>query len=212
MVRRVRISLRKTWRPPPGWPKPPRGYAPPPDWMPDPTWPPAPEGWRWWRVRRGPLIGAAALILLSIATIHGNFSDAARLRHYRALTARGVTTSADLVKSSYDAGGGDPDGWTTDTVRFRDTSGNEVQTVVGHHDSNQPERSAGRIKIVYDRQHPKTALTLIEFEQFSPFPDLIVGLVISLLVVIAASVAIFFATRLTIGPPPNRTQQPTLAT
>jgi hypothetical protein len=211
MVSRVHVSLRKTWRPPSDWPKPPRGWVPPPDWVPDPMWPTAPDGWRWWRVRRLRLIGAAALIILGIAMIHGNFSDTATLRHYRALTARGVTTSADLVKSSYDAGGGDPGGWTTDTVRFRVTDGKTVQTVVGHHDSDQPERSAGRINIVYDPQHPTTALTLIEFEQSSPFPDLIVGLAMSVLLVIAAAVAIFFAIHLTIGPPSNRTQQPTLA-
>jgi hypothetical protein len=157
------------------------------------------------------LVAVAALALLSIVTIHGNFSDAAKARHYGALRTRGVTSSASLITSSYDAGGGDPNGWTTDTVRFRDTSGNEVQTVVGHHDTDQPERSTRLIEIIYDPQHPRTALTVAQFQQLPPSTDLVVGLVMSSLVVIAAAAGIAFTTRLRIEPPPGRKPEPTPA-
>jgi hypothetical protein len=203
MPRRTRVALRRTWRPPPDWPKAPRGFVPPAGWIPDPSWPAPPEGWRWWQVRRGVLVTVAALGVLAILSVRGNLSDAASVHDYRALKARGVTTSAKVVRSSYDEGGGDPNGWTTETVRFRDVTGADIQTVVGHHDTDRPERSSGQIEIVFDPQHPTIASTVANFEQFPPVAGFIAGLVVSLIVAVTLLMMMSFAAKLTIVSPAN---------
>jgi len=63
------------------------------------------------------------LALLSALSILGALHQATKTHDARALQQRGVTTSATVLRSSYDPDGGDPNGWTTDTVQFRDTQG-----------------------------------------------------------------------------------------
>lgn len=212
MPGRVRISLRKRWRPPPGWPPAPRGYIPPEGWRPDPAWPPAPEGWKYWRPHRARLVAALILSVWAVVAVSGNFDDQNSLHRYHALASRGVTTTAQVIESHYDENGGDPGGWTTDTVRFRTDSGTVVQTVVGHHDSDSSERTSGRIEIVYDPQRPTVAVTRMQFDGGSTFPDLLVGLFVSAASIVAALVIAFFAVEIRRQPPRTLADQATAGT
>lgn len=182
--------MRREWHPAPGWPPPPPGFVPPPGWAPDPTWPSPPDGWRWWRRRRGlPVIGGVFVVIsLSLAALAA--SDAARAKQVRALTTHGVTITARVLSSHYDPDGGDPGGWTRDVVEFNTATGT-VQTTVGHHDTDQPERTSGQLVILYDPRQPAHAATASEPDPLSYGPDAVLELGFAILSLTVGSILVF---------------------
>lgn len=160
----MRLRLRRRWVPAPGWPPAPIGFLPSDDWSPDPNWPPAPEGWTGWRAHRGRLIAAAVLAAVAAVGVFGVLRSVSDADRQAALTNRGVTTLATVVHSSYDASAGDPGGWTTDRVTFLDVSGQTIDTTVGHHYADQPERTTGHLAVIYDPTHPTTAMSLLDHQ------------------------------------------------
>jgi hypothetical protein len=167
-----RVSLRRVWRPAPGWPRPPKGFRPPPGWTPDPSWPSAPPGWTGWRIRRVLLTAAFAVALFGILAIIGVVHQSATTHDERVLHQRGIATAAELLRSEYDPGGGDPNGWTTDTVQFHDSGGHLRQAVVGHHGDDQIERASGTLTIVYDPEHPDVVMSAQQLADSAPGGDL----------------------------------------
>lgn len=150
------IRLRKVWKPAPGWPRPPRGFRPATGWEPDPAWPPAPDGWRFWRIAWPRLTAAVALIALA-PVLWTWFADDVRTLHaHRALDSRGLTTTATVLTSSYDPDGGDPNGWTTDQMRFTTAAGTVVTATLGHH-GRGGETAGNRQRVTYDPRDPSVA-------------------------------------------------------
>ncbi len=180
------VSLRRVWRPAPGWPRPPRGFRPAPGWTPDPSWPPAPPGWTGWRVRRALLIAAAVVALFGVLSIVGAVHQATATHRVRVLQQRGIRTVAEVLKSAYDPGGGDPNGWTTDTVQFHDPGGHLRQAVVGHHGDDHLERGSSEVTIVYDPKHPDVAMSAEEFANSTPGIDQAIAFATTAVVILAA--------------------------
>jgi hypothetical protein len=148
------LALRKSWVAPPGWPRPPRGFAPAGDWEPDSTWPPAPEGWKFWRPRWGWLVGAAVVSAVAVVLWVQCFGSLHTWRMDQALDQRGVLASATVVSHSYNPDGGDPDGWTTDWIRYVTATGTSIVAKIGHHDPGS-ETVSGTVQVMYDPQHPQ---------------------------------------------------------
>lgn len=71
-----------------------------------------------------------------------------------ALDVRGVTTTATVLRYSYDPGGGDPGGWTTDRIGFSTATGAQVVATVGHHAAG-PERFSRTLEVTYDPRDPR---------------------------------------------------------
>lgn len=180
-----RLSLRMVWHPAPGWPPQPHRFAPPPGWSPDPRWPAAPPGWTGWRPRWGLLVAATVTALISVLTIVGVVQASVTARDVHALQQRGAAMTANLLSSSYDPDGGDPDGWTTDTVQFRDQRGNVERAVVGHHGDDHTEQTSRTIPIVYEPAHPGNVMSAQQLETATPDADLAVGIAIATVVVLA---------------------------
>lgn len=180
-----RVSLRRVWHPAPGWPRPPHGFSPPYGWTPDPSWPSAPPGWTGWRTRRALLIAAAVVALFGVLSIVGVAHQSTTTHNVRVLHQRGITTSADVLRSAYDPGGGDPNGWTTDTVQFHDPAGHLRQAVVGHHGDNHIERASGMMAIVYDPKHPDVVMSAEQLANSTSGADLTIAIVITAVVILA---------------------------
>jgi len=125
------------------------------------------------------------LALLSVLSILGALHQATKTHDTRALQQRGVTTSATVLRSSYDPDGGDPNGWTTDTVQFRDTQGRNNQADVGHHD-NHVEQGTRILPIIYDPHHPTVAVSAQEYANSTPALDLTAAVAITAVLVISA--------------------------
>jgi len=81
---------------------------------------------------------------------------------YLALRNRGVTAAAAIIRSSYDANGGDPNGWTRQVVLIPAASG-PVQAVVGHHGSNKSDGAV--VRVIYDPSKPLNARNLEDFRE-----------------------------------------------
>lgn len=92
------------------------------------------------------------------------------------LTARGVTIVAAVVHSSYDSGGGDPGGWTTDQVTFTDRSGQTIAATVGHHYDDASERATGHLAVIYDPAHPTTAMSVLDHQDDQSAGGVLVGI------------------------------------
>lgn len=86
-----------------------------------------------------------------------------------------MTTSAAVAHSSYDAGGGDPGGWTTDAVTFTDPGGQEFAVTVGHHNDDAVERATGHLAIIYDPRHPSTAMSVLAYQDDQSAGGVVVG-------------------------------------
>jgi hypothetical protein len=84
----------------------------------------------WWLVVSGVfvVVGVVGLVL------SGQYAHDVHL--HEALTHRGVQTSAAVESSHYEPSGGDPGGWTSDVVSFKDRDGRSVVAKVGHHAAN----------------------------------------------------------------------------
>lgn len=186
LLRSKRIALRRVWNPSPGWPQPPRGFEPSAEWTPDPSWPTPPTGWTGWRPRHGLLIAATLLGIVGILSILGTVRQASTSNDASILHQRGVATVAKVTQSSYDPGGGDPNGWTSDTVRFQDSAGRVTQVVVGHHGDNHVERNTGNFNIVYDTQHPSVAMSDQQFANATPGADLAIAAILTAVCLVAA--------------------------
>jgi hypothetical protein len=207
---RLRIELRRRWRPAPGWPPAPVGFVPDGDWSPDPSWPSAPQGWTGWRINRGSLIAAAVLgaaTLFFAYALLGSVSDADR---HSALSSRGVITTATVTTSSYDSGGGDPGGWTTDHVAYTDSSGQALTATVGHHYDDSQERASGQLKIIYDPAHPHTAMSVQDYESDSAAGYVVISIAAIVLFGLTAIGFLISALRFKISHsrPADLTQQP----
>jgi Protein of unknown function (DUF3592) len=200
MLHSRRIALRRVWKPAPGWPRPRRGFEPPANWTPDPSWPTPPNGWTGWRSRRGLLIAATVLGIVGILSIIATVRQAATSNDVSVLRQRGVAAVAMVTRSSYDAGGGDPDGWTSDTVRFQDSTGRTEQVVVGHHGDNHVERNTGKLNIVYDPQHPNVAMSELQLANVSPGADVAIAATLTAVCLIAATALLLPALELSNRP------------
>lgn len=122
------------------------------------------------RGSRGLVAGGVVLCALAVVSIVGAVRQWSTSAEERSLQQRGVTIAATLVQAAYDPSGGDPDGWTTDTVRFS-AFGHVEQVVVGHHGDAGPERSSGALSVVFDPEHPAVAVSLTEVDAATPSLD-----------------------------------------
>ena len=82
------------------------------------------------RRRLASLALVAVLLLASVWAWVGTADDVGAWQRGRALDERGVDVAATVLDYSYDSNGGDPGGWTTDTVRFQTLTG-ESLTAMG---------------------------------------------------------------------------------
>lgn len=194
------LRVRKRWVSPPGWPRPPRGFAPAADWQPSLEWPAPPVNWRFWRVPRLRLTSAVLLIAFAAILWPGAVGNLHALNQHRAIDKRGLTTTAAVLSYSYDPDGGDPDGWTTDRVRFTTASGETVVTTVGHHSAG-PERTSRTMAVSYDPQHPAVARASAYEDDAADPANVVVGVVLSLLI---SAAGIYLAT--TVVTTPRREQ------
>lgn len=208
MGRSRRVTLRKTWYPAPGWPRPPRGFKPSGEWTPDPNWPSPPSGWTGWQTRHGRLIAAMVLALLGALSLLGTVREATNTDDTRALQQRGVTTSATVLQSTYDPNGGDPDGWTTDTVQFGNASGRDNYAVVHHHGDNHVEQRTGTLGIIYDPSRPSIAMSTQEYANSTPGADLTVAVVITAILIIGAVALFLMAFEFSKGTSPGQNIRP----
>ena len=78
--------------------------------------------------------------------------------------------------SSYDPGGGDPGGWTTDQVTFIDRRGQAIAVTVGHHDSDATERANGHLAVIYNPAHPTTAMSVLDYQNDQSAGGVLVGI------------------------------------
>jgi hypothetical protein len=104
-------------------------------------------------------------------------------QHVHALRARGIATTATVINSHYDPGGGDPNGWTTDTIELTTAGDRLVHATVGHHGDDNQEKRTHTIKIVYDPQNltvVQTASTLLDAT-----PDLDLDMAVAMLTLAA---------------------------
>jgi len=198
VVTGARVRLRRSWHPAPGWPPAPAGFSPPPGWSPHPTWPVPPQQWTGWRPPRGRLVAAAALALLTALFVFGVGKDAAEQHITATLTARGVTTLATVLSSSYDAGGGDPGGWTTDQISFITATGQAETGTVGHRNDDAPERASGHVPVIYDPNHPGTVMSVADHQD--PVSAGGVGIGLGLVILFALAAAGFLLSALELAP------------
>lgn len=163
------------WCAPPRWPQPPDGFCPATSWQPHPSWPAPPANWRWWRLRRGLALGLTlgalgsllvGLLLLGLAALGA--SDQATHTAYIARHDRGVTAQVRILSSHYDADGGDPGGWTTQTVLIPTTTG-PVTADVGHHNEDPAGSAPTSVEVIYDPQHPSNAQTVQDYQEFGDY-------------------------------------------
>lgn len=59
-----------------------------------------------------------------------------------------------MLSSTYDPGGGDPDGWTSEHVVFQPDSANSEYALLGHHGPNTGQGPGSKVSVVYDPRHP----------------------------------------------------------
>lgn len=109
-----------------------------------------------------------------------------------------VTTVAKVVRSSYDSGGGDPNGWTTDRVVFADRHGQTVSATVGHHGVNSSERSTGRLMVIYDPLHPTQVMSELDYQYDSSAGGVLISAAIFALITLAAGGVLLSALQLTV--------------
>jgi hypothetical protein len=78
---------------------------------------------------------AATLFVLALAALlwSGTVGDLRVWRQHSGLDQRGLTMTATLLGYFYNPEGGDPDGWTTDKVRFVTEAARVVVAIIGHH-------------------------------------------------------------------------------
>lgn len=198
MATGLRVRLRRRWHPAPGWPPAPAGFFPPPDWSPPATWPASPAQWTGWRAPRGRLIAAAILAVIAALGVLGIGKDAAEQHTTSTLSARGVTTLATVLSSSYDAGGGDPGGWTTDQISFTTATGQPETATVGHHNDDTPERASSHLPVIYDPNHPGTVMSVADHQD--PVSAGGVGIGVGFLTLFALAAAAFLLSALKVTP------------
>ena len=107
------------------------------------------------------------LAILTVIFVFGVRKDAVEQHTTATLTARGVTTLAIVLSSSYDAGGGDPGGWTTDQISFTTTTGQTQTATVKLHNNATPERASGHLPVIYDPNHPETVMSVADHHPVS---------------------------------------------
>lgn len=107
---------------------------------------------------------------------------------YAALHQRGVIAAATVLHSAYDPSGGDPNGWTMDTVQFHGRP--TITATVGHHGGNRGERMTGTLSVVYDRDQPNRVMALQTYRQSTPGADLVVAILGTALSALLASAAL----------------------
>lgn len=116
---------------------------------------------------------------------------------YRALQHHGVIVSATVLHSTYDPSGGDPNGWTEDTIALE--ARQRLVTVVGHHGDNEAEERSGRLRVIYDRSDPARVMALATYRGVTPGADLIVAaigaLVCGLLVLVFVALSFSWTRR-----------------
>lgn len=105
------------------------------------------------RRRLASLALVAVLLLASVWVWVGTADEVGAWQRGRALDERGVDVAATVLDYSYDSNGGDPGGWTTDTVRFKTVTGVSITAVVGHHDPG-PEAHSKILEVTYDPTRP----------------------------------------------------------
>lgn len=172
---RLRMELRRRWAPAPGWPPAPIGFLPPNDWAPHPTWPMPAAGWTGWRAHRDRLTAAAVLGAVAVFCLYGVLRSASADDRQSALAKRGVRTTATVVHSSYDAGAGDPGGWTTDEVAFIDRDGKTFGVTVGHHHDDAPEEASGHLLVIYDPAKPTTVMSVLDYQNDQSAGGVVIG-------------------------------------
>lgn len=124
--------------------------------------------------------------------------DAAEQHITATLTARGVTTLATVLSSSYDAGGGDPGGWTTDQISFITATGQAETGTVGHRNDDAPERASGHVPVIYDPNHPGTVMSVADHQD--PVSAGGVGIGLGLVILFALAAAGFLLSALELAP------------
>lgn len=99
------------------------------------------------------LLSAACIGLLAAALIAGSLRFLSSEWQWHALEVRGVEAQATILSYSYDPTGGDPNGWTSERIRFQPSPQETLFAKVGHHG---PTLGLGkRVVVVYDRDDPK---------------------------------------------------------
>ena len=142
--------------------------------------------------KRVRLIIGIGVALFGVLSIIGAIHQITTSSQTRELQRYGIATSAHVLKSSYDPEGGDPNGWTTDTVEFRRSNGKTQQAVIGHH-GEDIERISGVIKIVYDPDQPDVVMSAAQMKDASPNADLAVAIIFITLNILAALWLLFYA-------------------
>lgn len=132
------------------------------------------------------LIAAVVVALFGVLSIVGAVHQSTTTHDVRVLHERGITTAAEVMRSAYDPGGGDPNGWTTDTVQFREPGGHIRQAPVGHHGDDHIERASGTINIVYDPEDPHVVMSAEQLADSTPGADLAIAIVVTAVVLLGA--------------------------
>lgn len=132
------------------------------------------------------LIAAVIVALFGILSIVGAVHQSTTTHDVRVLHECGLTAAAEVMRSAYDPGGGDPNGWTTDTVQFGEPGGHIRQATVGHHGDDHFERASGTITIVYDPKNADVVMSAEQLADSTPGADLAVAIVITAVVLLAA--------------------------
>lgn len=118
-----------------------------------------------------PLLALMFIVLAVLGAIHWN-GVADQASTYRALQEHGVIAEATVINSSYDASGGDPHGWTSDTVTFRSSGDTTVR--LGHHGGNRVELRTGKLRVIYDRNDPARVMALQAYRESAPTGDVVI--------------------------------------
>ncbi|SOD72539.1 hypothetical protein SAMN05892883_1928 [Jatrophihabitans sp. GAS493] len=137
------------------------------------------------------------LAILAAIFVFGVRKDAAEQHTVDTLTARGVTTLAIVLSSSYDEGGGDPGGWTSDQISFRTAAGQTMTGSVGHHYDDTPERTSGHLPVIYDPNEPETVMSVADHQDPVSTGGVGIGLGFVTLSAVAAAILLLSTLKIT---------------
>ncbi len=160
------------WCTPPRWPSPPFDFRPSPSWQPPPAWPSPPDRWRWWRLSQGLwlglTLGALGSLVVGLGLLGLGISGGPTHAAYVARHDRGVTIEAQILSSHYDAGGGDPGGWTEQTVAIQTPTG-RINTRVGHHYQDPAGAAPTTVAVIYDPLNPSNAQSMQDYQEYGDY-------------------------------------------
>jgi hypothetical protein len=114
------------------------------------------------RKRKMPLLIAIGLVLVAMAVAVGSVRFLESAGRWHALEQRGVSAQATVLMSTYDPGGGDPNGWTSEEVVFQPSNANSEYARLGHHGPNTGQGRGSEVSVVYDPRHPSNVALLSE--------------------------------------------------